>query len=109
MDKSQLGCLFLVVCAFILLGASAVLIAGPKPMSHDEARQVIDEGKRAVNEGRGAPLTVLVPEDIRECAYTGECYSWGGKPKLWHKTCGVPILILVGVCTLVYTFAKINR
>ena len=108
----NLGCIFVMVCA-VVVGLAILALLAVKPMSPEEVNQSIEQGKQAVNKGRGAPLTFLFPEETRRCAYAGECYSWGdswiGKPQPWHKTCIAPILVLVAIVTFLYTIARLLK
>lgn len=105
--KQGFGCGWVVACVVVVGLAILALMAGPKPMSPTEVSQSIERGKQAVADGRLAPLTVLVPQDIRECAYAGECYSWGGTPQPWHKTCGAPVLVLVAIGVFLFTLLRL--
>lgn len=104
--KQQYGCVWVVACV-VIVGLALLALLAVKPMSPAEVEQSIERGKQTVDEGRAAPLTVLVPQHIRECAYAGECYSWGGTPQPWHKTCVAPILVLVAIGTFLYTLMRL--
>ena len=104
--KQTFGCAWIVACV-VVVGLAILALIAVKPMSSEEVKQSIDRGRQAVDEGKAAPLTVLVPQDIRECAYAGECYSWGGTPQAWHKTCIAPILVLVAIGTFLYILMRL--
>lgn len=106
-ESQGFGCIWVVACAVVVGLAILALLAGPKPMSSIEVSQSIERGKQSITDGRAAPLTVLIPQDIRECAYAGECYSWGGTPQPWHETCIAPALVLVAIGTFLYILTRL--